>query len=83
MSTRKYVAEKVKFGQMMEEVESEISRKAKDYGTEISDVKITLLNFPERNKLSVFKRMRAERERIAKGYRSEGTERAIKIRARL
>lgn len=74
-------SEQIKFGKMMEEVKSEISRKAKDYGTEISDVKITLLNFPERNKLSVFKRMRAERERIAKGYRSEGTERAIKIRA--
>jgi membrane protease subunit HflC len=40
-----------------------------------------MLNFPERNKLSVFKRMRAERERIAKGYRSEGTEKALKIRA--
>ena len=73
--------EQIKFGRMMNEVKKEISRKAKDYGTQISDVKITLLNFPERNKLSVFKRMRAERERIAKGYRSEGTEKALKIRA--
>ena len=73
--------EKIKFGQMMVEVEEEISRKAKDYGIEIADVKVTLLNFPERNKLSVFRRMRAERERIAKGYRSEGTEKALKIRA--
>ncbi len=44
-------------------------------------MKITLLNFPEMNKLSVFRRMKAERERIAKGYRSEGTEKALKIRA--
>ncbi len=73
--------EKIKFGRMMQEVRDEISKKAKDYGTRIADVKITLLNFPERNKLSVFRRMRAERERIAKGYRSEGTEKALEIRA--
>ncbi len=73
--------DKIKFGRMMKEVKDEISRKAKDYGTRIADVKVTLLNFPERNKLSVFRRMRAERERIAKGYRSEGTEKALIIRA--
>lgn len=74
-------SEKIKFGQMMQEVKGIISKKAVDYGTAIADVKVTMLNFPERNKLSVFKRMRAERERIAKGYRSEGTEKALKIRA--
>ncbi len=73
--------EKIKFEHMMVEVKEEISRKATDYGIEITDVKVTLLNFPERNKLSVFRRMKAERERIAKGYRSEGTEKGIKIRA--
>jgi membrane protease subunit HflC len=73
--------ERIKFEQMIAGVKKEISRKAKDYGIEIADVKVTLLNFPERNKLSVFRRMKAERERIAKGYRSEGTEKALKIRA--
>ncbi len=73
--------QRIKFGQMMLEVQEEISQKAEDYGIEIADVKVTLLNFPERNKLSVFRRMKAERERIAKGYRSEGTEKALKIRA--
>jgi membrane protease subunit HflC len=73
--------ENIRFGRMMDEIKEKISQKATDYGTGIADVKITLLNFPERNKLSVFKRMRAERERIAKGYRSEGTEKALKIRA--
>ncbi len=73
--------ENIKFGQMMSEVKQEISRKTEEYGIEIADVKVTLLNFPERNKLSVFRRMKAERERIAKGYRSEGTEKATKIRA--
>lgn len=73
--------EKIKFGQMMGEVKEEISNKTREYGIKIADLKVTLLNFPERNKLSVFRRMKAERERIAKGYRSEGTEKALKIRA--
>ncbi|MFB0505429.1 MAG: protease modulator HflC [Thermodesulfobacteriota bacterium] len=73
--------ERIKFDQMMVEVKNEVARKATDYGIEVSDVKVTLLNFPERNKLSVFRRMKAERERIAKAYRSEGTEKALKIRA--
>lgn len=73
--------ENIKFDRMMTEVRDEIFKKAKDYGIEIADVQVTLLNFPERNKLSVFRRMKAERERIAKGYRSEGTEKATKIRA--
>ena len=74
-------AERIRFGQMMVGVKKEVARKATDYGIEVSDVKVTLLNFPERNKLSVFRRMKAERERIAKGYRSEGTEKGLKIRA--
>ncbi|NIS60108.1 MAG: protease modulator HflC [Proteobacteria bacterium] len=72
---------RIKFGQMMVEVKEEVAGKARDYGIKVSDVKVTLLNFPERNKLSVFRRMKAERERIAKAYRSEGTEKALKIRA--
>jgi membrane protease subunit HflC len=73
--------ERIRFEKMITGVKEEIARKAKDYGIEVTDVKVTLLNFPERNKLSVFRRMKAERERIAKGYRSEGTEKALKIRA--
>ena len=73
--------ERIKFGKMMAEVKGEVARKATDYGIEVSDVKVTLLNFPEGNKLSVFRRMKAERERIAKAYRSEGTEKGLKIRA--
>jgi membrane protease subunit HflC len=53
-----------------------------EYGVEIVDVELKRLNFPEQNKESVFKRMRAERARIAKKYRSEGEEEAMKIRAR-
>jgi membrane protease subunit HflC len=39
------------------------------------------LSFPEKNKLSVFQRMRAEREKSARLYRAQGTEEGSKIRA--
>lgn len=50
-------------------------------GIEIVDVQLKRLTFPEQNKQSVFARMRAERDRIAKEYRAQGTERAMEIRA--
>ncbi len=55
--------------------------KAAEYGIEIIDANIRVLNFPESNKQSVYDRMRAEREQMAKKYRSEGSEEAAKIRA--
>jgi membrane protease subunit HflC len=42
---------------------------------------VTRLGYPAQNLQSVFARMRAERERIARGYRSEGKAAAQKIRA--
>jgi modulator of FtsH protease HflC len=51
------------------------------YGIAVVDVRIRRLNLPEQNKQSVYARMRAERERIAKQYRAEGEEQALSIRA--
>ena len=53
----------------------------KQYGIEVLDVRIKRLNLPEQNKQSVYARMRAERERIARQYRAEGEEQALSIRA--
>jgi len=52
-----------------------------NFGIEVTDVRMKRIAFPEQNKQSVFDRMRAERDRTAKRYRSEGEEEAIKIRA--
>jgi membrane protease subunit HflC len=52
-----------------------------DYGINVIDVRIKRLNLPEQNKQSVYARMRAERERIARQYRAEGEEQALSIRA--
>jgi membrane protease subunit HflC len=54
---------------------------ATQFGIEVVDVLLKRLTFPEQNKQSVFARMRAERQRIAKQYRAEGEEAAIRIRA--
>jgi modulator of FtsH protease HflC len=51
------------------------------YGINVVDVRIKRLNLPEQNKQSVYARMRAERERIARQYRAEGEEQALGIRA--
>jgi modulator of FtsH protease HflC len=40
------------------------------YGINVVDVRIKRLNLPEQNKQSVYARMRAERQRIARQYRS-------------
>jgi len=51
------------------------------FGVEVLDLDLRRLSFPDQNRRSVFERMRAERERIARGFRSEGEEQARKIRA--
>ncbi len=52
-----------------------------EYGIEVVDVRIKRADLPPQNEKSVYDRMKAERHRIAKQYRSEGEEEALKIRA--
>ncbi len=54
---------------------------AKTFGIEVTDVRIKRLDLPDQVQASVFARMRAERERIAKRYRAEGEEQAQQLRA--
>ncbi len=67
---------------MLDDITELTDRAALDrYGIRVQDVRIKRLNLPEQNKQSVFARMRAERERIARQYRAEGEEEALRIRA--
>ena len=54
---------------------------AEDYGIEVVSFGISRFSFPQQNLRAVFARMRAERERIASSYRSEGAAEARKILA--
>src|ERR1019366_2362433 len=74
--------EKVQTAAMLDDLTALTGRAALDqYGIDVVDVRIKRLNLPEQNKQSVYARMRAERERIARQYRAEGEEQALGIRA--
>ena len=67
--------------EIMQVVTKDTKETAKSFGIEVLDVRIKGLDLPKEVQASVFARMRAERERIAKRYRAEGEERAQEIRA--
>jgi membrane protease subunit HflC len=67
--------------EIMAKVTTEANIKSVQYGIEVLDVRIKRADLPSDNAQKVFGRMRSERERIAKKYRSEGAEEATKIRA--
>ena len=66
---------------IMKKVSNEANIKASEYGIEVVEVRIKRTDLPPEIANSIFNRMRTERERIAKEYRSEGKEEATKIRA--
>lgn len=66
---------------LMHKVTQNATFTANDYGIEIVDVRIKRADLPRENEQAVYDRMRAERQRMAKQFRSEGDEQAVKIRA--
>lgn len=66
---------------MMDQVTANLGSRTGQYGFGVTDVRLKLITYPEANQASVFQRMRAERERIARQLRSEGAEEAAKISA--
>ena len=52
-----------------------------DFGVEVIDVRVKRIDFPQEVSNDVYNRMRADREKEARQYRSEGLELAEKIRA--
>jgi modulator of FtsH protease HflC len=66
---------------IMEVVTDGAKDPAASFGITLIDVRIQRIDLPTEVQASVFARMQAERERIAKRYRAEGEERALEIRA--
>ena len=73
--------QKLELDKMTEEVVVYAKDQAADYGIEVVDAQIRVLNFPEANKQSVYVRMSAERVQMAQKYRAEGSEQASNIRS--
>jgi modulator of FtsH protease HflC len=65
---------------IMETIAGNARKQAVKFGIDLVDVRIKRADLPQEVQESVFARMKAERQRIAKRYRSEGEEEAFKIR---
>ncbi len=73
----------IKYGRtkLMDKVTKGSQEKASAYGLNVLDVRVKTADLPPENANSVYKRMSAERNRIAAQYRAEGEEKYIKIRS--
>lgn len=67
--------------QIMDILNAETAAKAAEFGIKVVDVRIKRIDLPPEVSTSVYRRMEAERERVAKDLRSRGAETAEKIRA--
>jgi membrane protease subunit HflC len=67
--------------EIMKIMTAEATEKAKTLGIKVIDVRIKKIDLPARVSDSVYRRMRAERERVARDFRSKGAEAAERIRA--
>ena len=68
--------------QIMADVLEETRESAKDLGIEVVDFRIKKINLPDEISESIYRRMRAERESVARSYRPQGRQRAEELRAR-
>jgi membrane protease subunit HflC len=66
---------------MVKDILKEANRIAAGFGISISNVRIKRIDLPSEVSTSVYTRMEAERERVAKELRSQGAEEAEKIRS--
>ncbi|MDT8388212.1 MAG: protease modulator HflC [Thiogranum sp.] len=66
---------------LMEQLTTDANRQAQQIGIRIVDVRIKRIDLPSDVNESVYRRMQAERARVAKEFRSVGFEEAEKIKA--
>ena len=67
--------------EIMKIMTADATERAQTLGIEVIDVRIKKIDLPARVSDSVYRRMRAERERVARDFRSKGAEAAERIRA--
>ncbi|MCP4923941.1 MAG: protease modulator HflC [bacterium] len=66
---------------IMEQIQEKVRIESAKYGVEVRDVRIVRADLPKANSDAVYRRMRSDRERIAKMLRATGDEEARKIHA--
>jgi len=67
--------------QIMNNLQVNVSKQMKTFGIDVVDVRIKRIDLPRNVSESVYRRMEAERARVAKDFRSRGAEEAERIRA--
>jgi len=67
--------------QIMSLMTQQASERAKTLGIQVVDVRVKKVDYPDRVSNSVYQRMRAEREREARDFRSKGHEASERIQA--
>ena len=67
--------------QIMDNVTSFANKQAKEFGIAVVDVRLKRIDLPPDVSDSVYRRMEAERSRVAREFRSQGAESAERIRA--
>lgn len=67
--------------QLVQSIEAAAKDQAKDFGIELLDIRLKRIDLPKEVSESVYRRMEAERIRVAKDLRSQGSEAAERIRA--
>ncbi len=67
--------------EIMDVMTEKASDRAESLGVEVVDVRVKKVDYPERVSNSVYQRMRAEREREARDFRSKGHEASERIQA--
>ena len=67
--------------EIMDILQIKANRFAKQLGLEIVDVRISRIDLPDDVSGSVYERMRAERNRVARDFRARGQEQAERLRA--
>ncbi|AWN45689.1 protease modulator HflC [Methylobacterium terrae] len=67
---------------LMNRIQEEVNRQAKNLGIEIIDLRLTRVDLPAANSQAVYQRMRTEREREAADLRANGAQVAATIKAR-
>ena len=68
--------------EIMDVIQVQSNREAQNFGIEVVDVRVSKIDLPENVSDSVYKRMRAERDRVAKDFRARGKEKAEVLRAK-
>lgn len=67
--------------ELMQELTKTVDRQVAELGIEVVDVRVKKIDLPPEVSESVYQRMRAERERVARDLRAKGSEAAERIRA--